>query len=139
MNRDLILKTAVCYWSNDDECYVAESPLCEAVIGDGDSEEEAMNSFTDHLNEQYIAHLEKKLDRRGRPAKNRVTLHVQVLPKTKAQVDKLSKLMEASQGEIIDWAMFNAGIQNTRSSYQKEKAHDLLVAEKSPKFKKKNP
>lgn len=129
MNRDLIVKTAICYWSDEDESFIVESPLCEPVAGDGDTVEEAWNSFHYHLNEHYIAHLEKRLSKRGRPTKNRVAVHMKILPETRDALVNLAAQLGGSQGEIVDWLVFHQKVSILRpSAHQLNKAKALREA-----------
>ena len=48
MSLDLLRKTAVKYWSSQDELYVVRSPLSSAT-GTGDTEEEAWSEFEESL------------------------------------------------------------------------------------------
>jgi len=107
MNKAAILQTAVC--TTEDNLYVFESPLLQDCIGAADTEKEAWEHFTHHVDVAYAAYLEGRLagmyDRPGRPAKNRSSLTLRVQSGTKKAIAKLAKEKECSQGEIADYLL----------------------------------
>lgn len=106
MNREAISKTAVCYWSDEDDCYVVSSMIFHVCAGIGDTPEEAWTLFKYFLNETYIDYKEGRLagyDKAGRPSKGGLGIHVRVQPTTKEDIDKLAKKFGISQGEVIDY------------------------------------
>lgn len=109
LSKDTIEKTAVCYWSKEDECFVAESPLFPRTAGTGDSAKKAWNQFRELLSLAY-EHLKKNnvagYNKAGRPAKGGVELHVAVRPPTKELISKISHELDISQGEVIDFLLF---------------------------------
>src|ERR1700738_2341286 len=104
MNKAAILQTAVC--KVEDKIYVYESPLLPSCIGAADTQKEAWEHFTHHVEAAYTAYLEGRLvgmyERPGRPAKHRAALTLRVQPETKKRIAKLAEEKECSQGEITD-------------------------------------
>jgi predicted RNase H-like HicB family nuclease len=109
LSKDTILRTAVCYWSEEDECFVVESPLFPRTAGTGASVQKAWKEYRallalayEHLKKNNVAGYNKA----GRPAKGGIELHVSVRPATKESIGKLSQDLEISQGELIDFLLF---------------------------------
>jgi hypothetical protein len=105
MNRDAALKSAVCFWSQEDDCYLVDS-LTFSCPAHGDTPEEAWDRFNRFLNETYIDYKEGKLrgyTKAGRPSKGGLSMHVRVRPSTKDEIDKIAKKFGVSQGEAIDY------------------------------------
>ena len=50
MNFDRITRMAICYWSDDDDSFVVESPIFNYALGMGDTPQEAFSEF-----EQWLA------------------------------------------------------------------------------------
>lgn len=130
MNRDLILKTAVTYWSDEDECFVVESPFCERIAGIGDTEAEAITSFKNLVNALYadykdgkLAPLPRKKKGPGRPAKGGEVIHAQIKATTKKQLAELATGLHCSYGEAIDYVIFlaskNTGKVSTTSKMKR--------------------
>jgi predicted RNase H-like HicB family nuclease len=109
MNKQAIQKTAISRWSEDDECYLIQSPLMDSIIGVGDTVEEAQREFSNILSDAYEAYLEGKMsvaDKAGRPAKNRIALNTDVKQATRDAVRHLASEFTCSQGEVIDFLVF---------------------------------
>lgn len=109
MKKDTIIKTAVCYWSNEDDCYVVASPLFLLTAGVGQTEQKAWMHFEQMLDDIYpdfavgeVAGYEKP----GRPSKGGVDLHAQVKPDTKREIAQLAQELGVSQGEAVDYLLF---------------------------------
>lgn len=105
MNKEAIRKTAVCYWSDEDDCYVIESPLFSSIAGAGETTAEAFQTFENLLSDAYEAYLEGRVpqERRGRPSKSGLALNTDVKPETKDVIVRLAKEFGCSQGEVIDY------------------------------------
>ncbi len=105
MNIDAIRKTAVCYWSDEDNSYVVESSLFDSLAGTGDTLIEAMQSFEDMLSDALESFHKGRVpkDKSGRPSKNIVALNTDVKPETRKMIVDMSKDFGCSQGEIIDY------------------------------------
>jgi len=109
MNKQAILKTAICYWSKEDDCYIVESPLLEPIAGVGENPEEALRIFKNLLSDAYEAYLEGRMpgyDKPGRPAKGNVTFNTDLQPETKERIRTLASHIGCSMGEIVDYLLF---------------------------------
>ncbi|MBI4532527.1 MAG: hypothetical protein HY711_01160 [Candidatus Melainabacteria bacterium] len=108
MKKEALLRTGVCYWSNEDECHVAESPLFDRTAGVGATPEEAKAHFRQRVEDAYpYVQAGRVAERPGRPAKGGINVHMQVTPETKLALDKLVlELALSSQGEVVDFLLF---------------------------------
>jgi len=108
MNKVAILQTAVTQYDSENECWVTESPLLETVVGVGDTEEEAKETFLIHFNECYTAYLEGRhglYKKAGRPKKAvKVDLRAQVRPDTRDNIKIYAETLGISQGEAVEVA-----------------------------------
>ncbi len=107
MNCDAILNTAVVRWSEDDEAYIAMSPLVDYICGAGSTEDEAIQSFQLHVNAHYEAYIQGRHAanaRPGRPRKDKkVPLRAEVRPETKREIAAMAKRLGISQGEAVEY------------------------------------
>ena len=106
IKKESIKKTAICYWSNEDNAYIIESPLFPRTAGVGHTREAAQKHFEDMLDGIYSQLIKNKVigyNKRGRPAKGGIQFHTQVRPKTKIYLAKLSKQLDISLGEVLDY------------------------------------
>jgi len=106
MNKLAISKTAICNYNKKERCFVVQSPLFERCMGIAETEKEAFKIFHELLNDYYIAYLEGRLvsyEKRGRPEKGYVELHVQVKPTIKNEIASTAKELGISQGEVIEY------------------------------------
>lgn len=107
MKKESILKTMVSYWSDEDECFVAESSLFPRITGIGDTEEEAIDQFKSSLEDIHADYISAGkvagCDKRGRPAKGGLDVHVQVRPKTKERIDRIASEFDIAKGEVVDY------------------------------------
>jgi predicted RNase H-like HicB family nuclease len=131
LSEDAIFKTAVCYWSTDDECYVVESPFFPAVIAAEKTPEKTLKVYKQMLNSAYEALLADKVHgfKRGRPAKNGVELHIQVQADTKNLIDELRKEIGLSQGEFIDLITFHYAKKAQPTPMQAELSLETTINE----------
>lgn len=132
MNKKAITKTAVCYWSEEDDCYVVKSALSDRIIGIGNTQGEAWEVFLRHLDTVYMAYLEGQLaahEKRGRPSKGLVALNISVKPHTKENIVHLSEDFEASQGEVVDYLFFYHTIMRTQNLQQHQPSEPFELAE----------
>ncbi|HEY9871743.1 MAG TPA: hypothetical protein V6D08_21480 [Candidatus Obscuribacterales bacterium] len=108
MNRDAIVKTAVCYWSEEDGCFLVESPLFDRVVGNGETPQAAWVCFRQMLKEALESIQKYGLyEAPGRPAKGTVGMHIHVQPRTRDAIKAMQEsLSAASQGEVIDYLVF---------------------------------
>lgn len=107
MKKETIRKTAITYWSNEDDAYVTQSPLFERVAGVGETRDEARTVFEELLD---IAYAELEKDnlvgyKKGRPAKGYVNIHCQVPEEVKNELSALGEKFGISQGEVITYLM----------------------------------
>ena len=118
IKKNTIRASATCWWSQDDNAYLVQSPLFPGCLVDAPSEEEAWREYDEALNEDYIYLLENKAagyDLKGRPSKGElVNVHMQIRPDSKAILSELTALHGLSQGEVIDWALHMAAHQKKK-------------------------
>ncbi len=122
MNKEAIRKTAICYWSEEDEAYVIVSPLFESIAGVGTTKTASMKVFNDLLDDAYEAYLEGRVpgyDKAWRPTKGYIALNIDVKPDTKQFIKSLTDNFKCSQGEIIDFLVcaYQKQTENTGFSY----------------------
>lgn len=106
IRKQTIEKTAVCYWSDEDDLYVAESPLFPRTAGIGDTAQSARRHFEKMLNEIYgdlACSRVRGYNKRGRPAKGGVAFNTKLQPESKLYIDELADSLGISQGEVIDY------------------------------------
>lgn len=109
MNKVAISKTRICYWSDDHDCYIVESPLFDRIAGVGDTPEQAQDVFERLLDDGYLAYLEGRVpgyDKPGRPSKGAISVSFRLQPDTKESLAQLAKTLECSQGEAIDYLVY---------------------------------
>ena len=109
MNKQAILNTAISYWSDDNDCFIVESPLFDRIAGVGDTPEQARTVFLQLLDDGYLAYLEGRVpgyDKPGRPSKGAIPVSYRLQPDTKSALSTLSKKLDCSQGEAIDYLVF---------------------------------
>ena len=105
MNKDAIIKTA--YLHHEDGDYVVESPLCEWVMGVGETPEKAWEIFHEILDESYELYLEgrfktEKYSRPGRPSLGKVRLNLDIDPDVKSALAGEAKALGISQGALVE-------------------------------------
>lgn len=102
MNIDAIKKTA--FLRQEEGDFIVESPLCQDVVGVGDTEAEAWQIFFEIL-EDYIADL--KLNRvakgPGRPKKGKKKFAVEIDPDILVAIGEYAKELGISQGEVVEY------------------------------------
>jgi hypothetical protein len=109
MNKELIRRTAVCWWSSGDQCYVVESPLLPICAGADDDPARAWVIFDEMLQDIYTAYLEGTgigyMFKLGRPPKGNVPLNCAIKPDTKELIETVAAELGSSQGEVVDYLM----------------------------------
>ena len=104
MRRELIEKTALCYWSEKDDCYIVSSPLYSEALGTGDTQEEARQEFKERL-EDFLKDVEAGqrayYDSTGNPPKELLQIDVRI--HTSRQLRLLSKKYGCTEGEAVDF------------------------------------
>lgn len=126
MNKTTIANTSFCYWSDEDECYVVESPLFETIAGVGMTQKQAYRVFRDLLDDAYEAYLEGRVggySAPGRPAKGGMPLNIDVKPETREYIRELAGNCACSQGEAIDLLALY---------HEKKELHDKSLGEPTP-------
>ncbi len=114
-----IKKTAVSYWSDEDECYVMESPLFSRCVAVGDSPYEAKSKFNEMLTSTY-PHIQNEnvsgYNKVGRPAKGNIEIHASVRPTTRSELKALCDDLDISVGEVIDFLLFYHSVKSKSES-----------------------
>jgi hypothetical protein len=142
VKKESILKTTVCYWSSDDNCFVAESPLFNRAAGIGQTPGEAVDHFRrmiDIAYEDLKANKIAGLDKKGRPAKQGKQLSCKVQPDTCRAIKELADRFEISQGEMVDLVTFFYTMRSGESPEiprQDEIVQRLTAIEKQMRFVK---
>jgi predicted RNase H-like HicB family nuclease len=73
MNKNEILATAVCRWSEEDDGFVVSSDLATNIGAYGDTKEEAWDNYKMYLEDSYQAYLKgnfKPRKKRGRKTRD---------------------------------------------------------------------
>jgi predicted RNase H-like HicB family nuclease len=108
IKKDAIRKTAVTYWSDEDNAFIVESPLFTNIAGVAETRAEAFSIFEDMLDTAY-EHLKNDNVvgyKRGRPAKGGVDFHCQVQQPARDEITKLAKKLGGiSQGETVEFLL----------------------------------
>lgn len=108
IKKDAIRKTAVSFWSEEDNSFVVESSRFTNIAGAGETRAEAYKVFEEMLDDTY-EELEKDNVlgyKRGRPAKGGVDLHCQLQPDARDEITKLGKALGGlSQGETVEYLL----------------------------------
>ena len=121
-----ILKVMAVSYSELDGLYCASSIAFDRIRGYGYSEAEAKADFQATLNETYQYIEQNKVagyNKRGRPAKYCVNMHIQVKPETKAFIDQFKAETTLSQGEVIDYLV---SIQPKHSALTRYAANSIV-------------
>jgi predicted RNase H-like HicB family nuclease len=120
IKKQTIRASATCWWSEEDDAYLVESPLFPGCLVDAQSESEAWEEYDDALNELYIYLLENKAlghDAKGRPPKGTlVNVHMQIRPDSKKILSEMAAQHSLSQGEVVDWVLHMAAHQTKKPS-----------------------
>lgn len=108
MNKKAILNTAVCSYDAKLKLFIVESPLLDNFSGCEPTKKAAWSTFSSVIDELWADYLEGKMvgnqyTKRGRPPKNRISLHCQVKAETLDQIRELATELGISQGECIDY------------------------------------
>jgi len=115
MNTKTIERTAICYWSSDNDCYLVSSTLFIPTTAEGDSPEEAWDNFRHYVADTYEAYINgehimsPESEEPNVGESMRTYLETDIDLSTKAQLDELSERFECSIGEVIDYL---AGFHN---------------------------
>lgn len=104
IDRAKILKSAVCYWSTEDACFVMESPAWEMLVAAADTEAETRRLFETHLDDYITEALAGRLapqSRPGRPLKGLESVGYRVKPEIKEAIADLAETLGTTQGEAV--------------------------------------
>src|ERR1700682_1656949 len=77
-NRELIMRTMLCFWSQTDDSYIAWSPLFDMTVGMGTTRDEAISSFDTAIGSLYADYEQDKLHGNGSHARPRQPLTANV-------------------------------------------------------------
>jgi hypothetical protein len=124
ISKETILKTAITYWSNDDECFVTQSPLFSRTAGIGETEIKAEEHFHEMLNCAYEELKSGKVsgyNKAGRPSKGNVDFHAQINPASKEALGLLAEHFNISQGDVIDYLVFFQQVKSAETIESKDK------------------
>ena len=120
IKKKTIRATATCWWSEEDDAYIVQSPLFSGCLVDAQSESEAWQEYDEALNEDYVYLLENKAlghDAKGRPPKGTlVNVHMQIRPDSKTILSEMAAQHGLSQGEVVDWVLHMAAHQTKKPS-----------------------
>ena len=106
LNREAVERTIICYWGDEEQCFIAESPLCQRTTGFGDNPEEARNQFLRGFDEIYQCYLNGELAGYEMPdGPYREKLAVRIQMSTKEYIEEMSKLFGCTEGEVVDYVV----------------------------------
>jgi hypothetical protein len=102
-----IVKTAVCSWSDEDECFVVKSSLFPRIIGTDESARGAWTMFRSMLDDAFDDIGQDRVAgyKKGRPARGGVNVHLQCRAETRDALAGLAAEFEVSQGDVLDFLM----------------------------------
>ncbi len=132
ISKEKIKKNAICYWSAENESFVAESALIpNIVIGIGDTTDEAFSTFYQALDDMFDEVVADNVAgySKGRPSKGYVPFNANVRPTSKAKLSELSEQLDVSQGETVDFLVFfhDRKLQETVPVLQKDQVVEALA------------
>lgn len=124
---DSIRKTAVSYWSEEDNAFVVESSLFDSILGVGETRVEAFKVFEEMLDETYgeLQNDNAVGYKRGRPSKGRLDLHCQVQESARDEITKLAKKLGGiSQGETVEFLLHYYQCKSKENYSNQSPQHD---------------
>lgn len=109
MDITTIEKTAICYWSQDDDCYLVSSTVFIPITAEGETQEEAWENFryyvedtlNSYINGNHILSPETPETIIGESLKTMLEADIG-LP-TKDKLNELAAHFSCSVGDIIDY------------------------------------
>jgi hypothetical protein len=131
LNSTLIKKTAVCYWSKNDDSYIARSPLFDMTIGMGDTPEEALAKFSasvDVLDEDFK---QDKLVGYGSHASPKQALNVEVRRGTVTVLNLIAERFGCTMDEAVDYLagyMLMAGLPESPDGAIRRPLDDVIAS-----------
>jgi predicted RNase H-like HicB family nuclease len=103
MKAETIRKTALIQWSEEDEAFLIQSPLCPDVVAIEETEEQAWELFDDMLAVYLQAEQEGRLAKGpGRPRKNKIRFDAEIDPDIKVALADEAKGLGISLGEMVE-------------------------------------
>ncbi len=104
IKKETILKTAMAYWSEDDECFIVESALFDRVAGTGDTVDEARKMHKEMLDDMYESLVREEVAgyKVGRPQKPGTAINCKVREATYDAIKQLGADHDISMGEALD-------------------------------------
>lgn len=106
LTKDEIIKSLVIEFSEEDECYVAESPIWTGNIGCGDTPDEAKSEFAALLDTGWpdyeAGNHAMNLRKVGRPATGKVSVNTRLEPTLRDELDEIANLLKVTRGEVIE-------------------------------------
>ena len=127
IQKDSIRKTAVSFWSDEDNSFVVESSLFDNIIGVGETRGEAFKVFEEMLDDAYVEFQNDKVVgyKRGRPSKGRVNLHCQVQDLAREEIIKLAKKLGGiSQGEAVEFLLLYYQCKSREAASNQSPQHE---------------
>lgn len=102
MNIESIKLTAV-HRVDENGDHIVQSPLCDDIIGAGDTEAEAWKIFYELLEDYVDDYRAGRLAvGPGRPRKGKIKFSVEIAPDVREAVAALAKKLKISQGEAVE-------------------------------------
>lgn len=108
-SKEKIRNTVVCYWSAEDESFIAESSMIpHVVIGVGETDDEAKGEFDKALDDVFDEVTADNVAgyKMGRPAKGYVAFNTNLRPSSRKRIQSLASELDVSQGEAVDFLVF---------------------------------
>jgi hypothetical protein len=106
MNKEAIIKTATTTWSDEDECFVTESPLADTISGAGDTTQESYQAFLEMVEANWEAYKKGKHALYPKPSrlkKGKVRITAEIDPEFKKALAIMAKDLGISQGEALEY------------------------------------
>jgi hypothetical protein len=103
LNRELIMRTMLCFWSQMDDSYIAWSPLFDMTVGMGATRDEAISSFNTSIENFYADYERDRLHGYGSHASPRHPLTANVRAGTFNLLRQLQNRYQCSVDEAVDY------------------------------------
>jgi hypothetical protein len=126
-NPSLIKRTAVCYWSQPDDCYIARSPLFDLGMGMGDSREESLDSLEASL-EAFTEDFKTHPYTEGA---GHFELHANARQRTITVLEQLSKKFQCSMDDALDYVigyLLMAGLPEKPNGQLRKPLDDVIAS-----------
>lgn len=109
ISKSKIKNTVACFWSAEEQTFLAESSLIPGVVlGVGETFEQAVANFSETLDDVYNEFSNDNVAgyKSGRPSKGYVAFNANIRPSSKLKLGELSEQLDISQGEVVDFLLF---------------------------------